>query len=83
MSNDLIMDCFFEYEGETIRARIKNDKTPIRMVRGVEKMSGFFDFYDKTGYCGTEAFYEDFDDMSPVKPHIAQKYYAQLLQRKK
>lgn len=82
MKNDLIMDCIFDYEGETISARIKNDNTPIRMVRGVEMMSGFFDFYDKTGYCGTEAFYENFEDMSPVRPHIAKKYYIDMIKRK-
>ncbi len=83
MKNNLIMDCYFEYEGETIGARIKDDNKAIRMVRGVEMMSGFFDFYDKTGYCGTEAFYENFDDMSPVQPHIAKNYYVEMIQRKR
>ena len=61
MKNDLIMDCSFDYEGETISVHIKEDNRTIRMVRGAEMMSGFFDFYDKNGYCGTEAFYEDFE----------------------
>ena len=82
MNKDLIMDCYFEHEGEKVGLRVKDDKTQIRVVHGIERMSGFFDFYDKNGYCGTESFYEDFDDMSPVKPCIAKKYYAQLLQRK-
>ena len=82
MKDELIMDCCFEYENEIIGARIKNEKTSIRMVHGIEMMSGFFDFYENTGYCGTEAFYEDFENMSPVRPHIAKKYYVEMKNRK-
>lgn len=80
--NELLMDCHFEYEGETIGARVMPDNKPIRMVRGTEKMSGYFYFYDRNGHCGAEAFYEDFDVMSPVRPEIAQKYYMEMKQRK-
>ena len=83
MKDDLIMDCYFEFEGETIGVRVKDDKKPIRMMHGVEKMSGFFDFYDENGYCGTEAFYEDFENMSPVRSHIAKKYYIEMKQRER
>ncbi len=46
MKNDLIMDCYFDHNGETIGAHVKNDKSSVRMVRGIEKMSGYFDFYN-------------------------------------
>ena len=35
---------YFEYEGKTIWVRVDNE--PNRMVRGVEKMSGYFGFFD-------------------------------------
>lgn len=81
MKNELIIDCYFEHDGETIGARV-NDNSSVRTVRGVEKMRGYFDFYNSNGYCGTEAFYEDFDDMAPVRPHIAKKYYIDMIERK-
>ena len=81
MKNELIIDCYFEHDGETIGACV-NDNSSVRTVRGVEKMRGYFDFYNSNGYCGTEAFYEDFDDMAPVRPHIAKKYYIDMIERK-
>ena len=83
MNNNLIMDCFFEYEGKIISLHIKNEKTKIYTIHSIEKMRGFLDFYDENGYCGTEAFCENFENMSPVKPHIAKKYYIQLINRNK
>lgn len=80
--NEYPMDCYFEYGGETIGVRVMPDNKPIRMVRGTEKMSGFFYFYDSNGHCGAVAFYEDFDVMTPVHPEIAQKYYIEMKQRK-
>ena len=82
MDNNLIIDCFFEYEGETIKSHIKEDTIKIHTIDYVEKMSGFLDFYDKFGYSGTEPFYENYEDMTPVKSNIAKKYYERLVARK-
>ena len=80
--NEHPFDCRFEYEGETIGVRVMPDNKPIKTIRGVEMMSGFFYFYDINGYCGAEPFYEDFDNMKPVRPEIAKQSFIDMKKRK-
>ena len=81
--NDYPYDCNFEYKGKTIWVRVKPDNNSIRMVRGVEKMSGFFEFFDSDGNdLGAIAFYENFEDMTPVRIDIAESHYIELLKTK-
>lgn len=72
-------DCNFEYEGKTIWVRVKPDNKPIRTVRGVEKISGFFEFFDDDGNTlDAIAFYENFEDLTPVRTSIAEAHYIEL-----
>lgn len=81
--NDCPYDCHFEHEGKTICVRVKPDNKPVRMVRGVEKMSGFFEFFDSNGdTLGAIAFYENYEDMTPVRIAIAEAHYIELLKIK-
>ena len=81
--NDCPYDCHFEYDGKTIWVRVKPDNKPIRNVRGVEKMSGFFEFFDSNGTSlGAIAFDENYEDMTPVRIAIAEAHYIELLKIK-
>lgn len=71
-------DGYFEYDGETITYYVRDDGRPVRMVHGVEKMSGFFNFTCNGVDLGTIAFNENYEDMTPVSNEIAMKYYMKL-----
>ena len=80
--NDYSFDDSFEYQGETIFYRIIHDNKPIRKRDGVEKMSGFFAFTNSKGdNLGTIAFYENYEDMTPVHYSILEKYYTKLISK--
>lgn len=84
LKNGLEPDLRFDYNGETIQCRVVDDKSPIRMVKGVEKWRGLLDFYDANGeYIDTVAFYENYEDMTPISFEIAEKYYEEILARNK
>lgn len=81
--NNCPYDCHFEYEGKTIWVRVKHDDKPVRMVHGVEKMGGFFEFFDSDGNAlGAIAFYENYEDMTPVRASIVEAQYIELLKIK-
>ena len=73
------MDAYFEFEGEKIGVMIMPDSSPVRKVKGIEKMSGWLNFYNSRGHCGTIAFYEDYDDMTPISWSIFEKYYLKMI----
>lgn len=72
-------DCYFEHDGKTIWVCVKPDNKPVRSVLGVEKMSGFFEFFDgDDNALGTIAFYENYEDMTPVRTSIAEAHYIKM-----
>lgn len=70
------MDGKFEYEGEIIYYRITDDTKPIRMVKGVEKMSRYISFYKENGEpIGTTSIYDTYERMSNITHFDAEEWY--------
>ncbi len=78
---ELISDGHIWHEGKMIYYRVENDNRPIRIVHREEKISGFLHFFDSKKQYGFMPFYENFEDMSPVRYEVAEKYFVQLLKR--
>lgn len=77
--NEHPYDGCFENNGQMIWVRIIPDNKSVRIVQGIEKMSGFFDFFDNNGNnLGTIAFCENYDNLTPVCVSILETYYAKL-----
>ena len=70
----------FIYNGETIKYKITDDESPIRNVRGVEKIKRYIHFYsfdDKIIY--TRAIYGDFEHLSNITNYDALEWYKESL----
>lgn len=81
-NNEFIFDCKFYDGNKVIFVCVESDGTPIKNVRGVEKMSGFLRFVDSNGNnLGTIDFYENYEDTSPITEDIALKYYKRLVRK--
>lgn len=79
--NEYAPDGSFEHEGETIYYRILDNK-PICMRDGIEKMSGYFQFSKRNGTnIGVIAFYENYEDTTPVYQSTAHKYYKKMIKK--
>jgi len=77
------IDGSFEYANRKILFRIIEDNKPVRLIHGVQKMSGFFNYFDGNGESiGSIAFYENYEDMSPVCVGIPEKYFVRLMENK-
>lgn len=73
------MDCYFEYEGNTIGVRAQLNDNPFRNVHGVEKISGYFNYFDSAeNHLGAIAFYENSEDVLPVSADIAMRHFIEL-----
>ncbi len=78
---EIIYSCTFMYGAECIKVHVEFDNQPIRMINGVEKASGWLHFYKGDVFIDFTAFYEDFDNLKPLKPEIAKKNYIEMLNR--
>lgn len=86
MKNQWQDDCIhFEYNNQIIICRITDNKSPIRRIRGEEKMSRYANFYDSdntpivTGW----AIYGPVEEMINITPTMAEKWYKEYLKRNK
>ncbi len=78
-------DCIsFEYNGQMVFCRITDNNSPIRTIRGIEKMSRYANFYDcnnnpiVTGWAvyGTE------EEMTNISPSMVEGWYKDYLNQK-
>ena len=74
----------FDYNGETLYCRITDNKEPIRIVRGVEKMSRYANFYnsDKSPIVTGWAEYGTVEEMTDITSFTVTKWYAEYLEKK-
>lgn len=70
----------FEYEGKQIYSYFTNWKIEER--KHIEKVSAIINFTDKKEYLGFAPFYEDYDDVKPLRPEMAKKYYIKYVVKK-
>ena len=78
------MDGTFEYEGRTISFKITdNVHEGIRVVRGVEKMNRYFNFYDSKGtFIDVIAKHGDAEEMTNITSEMALESYIELITKK-
>ena len=74
----------FDYNGETLYCRITDNNEPIRIVRGVEKMSRYANFYnsDKSPIVTGWAKYGTVEEMANITSFTVTKWYAEYLEKK-
>lgn len=74
----------FDYNGETLYCRITDNNEPIRIVRGVEKMSRYANFYnsDKSPIVTGWAEYGTVEEMTNITSFTVTKWYAEYLEKK-
>ena len=74
----------FDYNGETLYCRITDNNEPIRIVRGVEKMSRYANFYnsDKNPIVTGWAEYGTVEEMTNITTFTVTKWYTEYLEKK-
>lgn len=74
----------FDYNGEILYCRITDNNEPIRIVRGVEKMSRYANFYnsDKSPIVTGWAEYGTVEEMANITSFTVTKWYAEYLEKK-
>ena len=74
----------FEYKGETLFCKITDNNSPIRTVRGIEKMNRYLNFYNKnreaiiTGW----AKYGTVEEMTNISQLMLEQWYEEYLNKR-
>lgn len=79
----MVFDGSFEYENDTIYYKIVDDNYPIKTIRGVEKTSKYFNFYDSNEkHIDVTHVYDTFENLSNITPSYALEKYKEHISNK-